>query len=88
MYLTGLQASWKDTAKERLENRLQSIVQGFRQAFEYKKLETIKRRARDLAWEQEAKRKQELNRLKEIEEGRSNHLLQPQPRRRLSRQEK
>jgi hypothetical protein len=76
MYLTGLQACWKDTAKERLENRLPSIVQGFRQAFEYKKLETIKRRARDLEWEQEAKRKQELNRLKEIEEARRNHLFE------------
>jgi hypothetical protein len=76
MYLTGLQACWKDTAKERLENRLPSIVQGFRQAFEYKKLETIKRRARDLAWEKKAKRNQELLRLKEIEEGRRNHLFE------------
>ncbi|WP_041230504.1 hypothetical protein [Cycloclasticus sp. P1] len=66
MYLTGLQACWKDTTKERLENRLPSIVQGFRQAFEYKKLETIKRKARDLAWKQKAKINQELLRLKEI----------------------
>ena len=76
MYLTGLQACWKDTAKERLENRLPSIVQGFRQAFEYKKLETIKRKARALAWEQQAKRNQELLRLKETEEAQRNHLFE------------
>ncbi|WP_020162149.1 hypothetical protein [Cycloclasticus pugetii] len=76
MYLTGLQACWKDTAKKRLENRLPSIVQGFRQAFEYKKLETIRIRAKPLAWEKKAKINQELLRLKEIEEARRNHLFE------------
>jgi hypothetical protein len=72
----GLQTRWKDTTKEKLENRVSSIVQGFKQAFEYSKLQTIKKEARDLAWEQRVKSNQELLRLKELEEARRNHLFE------------
>jgi len=76
MYWCGFQARWKDTTKEKLEDRLTSIVQGFRQAFEYRKLETIKRKARELEWEQKAKRNQELLRLKKVEEAKRDHLFE------------
>lgn len=71
----GLQSCWKDTTKEKLENRLVSIAQGFGQAFEYKKLKTIQRKAEELEWEQRVKRNQELLRLKNIEEARRSHLF-------------
>ena len=72
----GFKTRWKDTTKEKLENRLTSIVQGFKQAFEYSKLQTIKKEAEELEWEQRVKRNQELLRLKKIEEARRNHLFE------------
>ena len=76
MYWCGFQSCWKDTTKEKLEDRLISIVQGFGQAFEYNKLKTIKRKAEELEWERRVKRSQELLRLKKIEEARRNHLFE------------
>ncbi|MGB2009840.1 MAG: hypothetical protein ACPHSA_10405, partial [Cycloclasticus pugetii] len=56
--------------------RLVSIVQGFRQAFEYKKLKTIKRKTEELEWEQRVKKNQEVIRSNKIEEARRNHLFE------------
>lgn len=76
MYWRGLQSRWKDTTKEKLEDRLTSIVQGFGQAFEYSKLQTIKKEAEELEWDRRVKRNQELLRLQKIEEAQRNHLFE------------
>ena len=76
IYGGGFQARWKDTTKVKLEDRLVSIVQGFRQAFEYKKLKTIKRKTEELEWEQRVKKNQEVIRSNKIEEARRNHLFE------------
>lgn len=75
IYSAGFKTRWKDTKKERIEEQIINIAEGFYKAFQFKEIQRLKSESDERERERQSNTRKEKQRLEKIEKLREEHLL-------------